>query len=334
MAHIKVYVCPTAMLNFQIQPDSDIPASRQLFDQIQFAIASGQYSSGHRLPSTRQLAMITGLHRNTISKVYQQLEDTGLVESVAGSGIYVKVPERATVAKSSSSAVVFSNLVKDTIDRLLELDGNLPQIKELFLEEIDWRLRCCERVLVTVPNRDISAGQIMQQELQQSLNIAVGLVELENLTDILAKYNFGTLVTNRYFIQEVLAIVPSGSFRVIPIDIYNYAKELTIIKNLPPQACLGIVSLSQGTLGIAASIVNSQRGDDLLVLTATINDTERLKALVRTAHTIISGPSSYDSVKNTIAAVRDDLIRIPEVIRSDNYIGEKSIELLKRELGV
>jgi GntR family transcriptional regulator len=174
----------------------------------------------------------------------------------------------------------------------------------------------------------------MQQELQQSLNIAVGLVELENLTDILAKYNFGTLVTNRYFIQEVLAIVPSGSFRVIPIDIYNYAKELTIIKNLPPQACLGIVSLSQGTLGIAASIVNSQRGDDLLVLTATINDTERLKALVRTAHTIISGPSSYDSVKNTIAAVRDDLIRIPEVIRSDNYIGEKSIELLKRELGV
>jgi GntR family transcriptional regulator len=141
-------------------------------------------------------------------------------------------------------------------------------------------------------------------------------------------------VTNRYFIQEVLAIVPSGSFRVIPIDIYDYAKELAIIKNLPTQACLGIVSLSEGTLGIASSIVNSQRGDDLLVLTATVSDTDRLKALVRTAHTIISGPSSYESVKHTIMMVREDLIRIPEVIRSDNYVGEKSIALLKRELGV
>ena len=42
------------MLNFHIQPDSDVSASKQLFDQIQFAIASGQYSAGHRLPSTRQ----------------------------------------------------------------------------------------------------------------------------------------------------------------------------------------------------------------------------------------------------------------------------------------
>jgi GntR family transcriptional regulator len=322
------------MLNFQIQPDSDTPASKQLFDQIQFAIASGQYSSGHRLPSTRQLAMITGLHRNTIGKVYQQLEETGLVESIAGSGIYVKVPERKRVDRSSSSTVALSHTIEETVERLLEQGCHLAQIKELFLEEIDWRLRCCERVLVTVPNRDISAGQIMQQELQQALNISVGLVALETLTEILAKYNFGTLITNRYFIQEVLTIVPSGSFRVIPIDIYDYAKELAIIKNLPTQACLGIVSLSEGTLGIAASIVNSQRGDDLLVLTAPVSDTERLKALVRTSHTIISGPSSYEAVKNAIVAVREDLIRIPEIIRSDNYIGEKSIALLKRELGV
>ncbi|MDJ0575238.1 MAG: GntR family transcriptional regulator, partial [Xenococcaceae cyanobacterium MO_234.B1] len=89
------------MLNFQIQSDSDIPASKQLFDQIQFAIASGQYPPNHRLPSTRQLAMITKLHRNTISKVYQQLEEAGLVESIAGSGIYVKAQERKTVESDS-----------------------------------------------------------------------------------------------------------------------------------------------------------------------------------------------------------------------------------------
>lgn len=78
------------MVQFRIQPDSEIPASTQLVNQIRYAIASRQFPPGHRLPSTRALAMQTGLHRNTISKVYRLLEDDGFVESVAGSGIYVR----------------------------------------------------------------------------------------------------------------------------------------------------------------------------------------------------------------------------------------------------
>lgn len=86
------------MLQFRIQPDSEIPASNQPFNQIRFAIASRQYPPGYKLPSTRALAMQTGLHRNTISKVYRQLEDDGLVESLAGSGIYVRAQGHEGVA--------------------------------------------------------------------------------------------------------------------------------------------------------------------------------------------------------------------------------------------
>ena len=322
------------MLNFQIQLDSDVPASKQLFAQIQFAIASGQYPPAHRLPSTRQLAMITGLHRNTISKVYQQLEETGLVESIAGSGIYVKLHERENTVKSDSPVVASVNAIKESIDRVLELGCTIKQIRELFIEEIDWRISCCDRVIVTVPQRDISAGEIMQQELQNSLACEVELIELENLPQLLEKINFGTLVTNRYFIKEVLTIVPPNSFRVIPIDMYDFKKELELIKALPSQACLGIVSLSEGTLSVASSIVNSQRGDDLLVLTSSLSDRDRLRAVIRAAHTIIAGYTSYDLVKAEIVAMREDLIRVPEVISTDNYIGEKSIKLLKRELGI
>ena len=66
-------------MRFHIQQESDIPASTQLYNQICFAIAARHYPPGHRLPSTRQLAMQTGLHRNTISKVYRQLEIDGVV---------------------------------------------------------------------------------------------------------------------------------------------------------------------------------------------------------------------------------------------------------------
>ena len=321
------------MLNFQIQSDSEVPASKQLFAQIQFAIASGQYPPAHRLPSTRQLAMITGLHRNTISKVYQQLEENGLVESIAGSGIYVKLHERDNKANESDSPVAASiRAIKEGVDRVLELGCTIDQVKELFFEEIDWRISCCDRVVVTVPHRDLAAGEIIQQELQTTLGIEIELIELEQLPKkILEKINFGTLITNRYFIKEVLAIVPPNSFRVIPIDIYDYNKELEIIKKLPPQACLGIVSLSEGTLSVASSIVNSQRGDDLLVLTSALSDRDRLRAVIRAAHTVIAGYTSYDQVKAEIMAMREDLIRIPDVISVNSYISEKSIKLLQRE---
>ena len=322
------------MLNFQIQSDSEVPASKQLFAQIQFAIASGQYPPAHRLPSTRQLAMITGLHRNTISKVYQQLEESGLVESIAGSGIYVKLHERENIIESDSPLAVSVNTVKESIDRVLELGCNIEQVKELFLEEIDWRIRCCDRVMVTVPQRDIGAGKIIQQELQDSFSIDIELIELEKLPQILEKINFGTLVTNRYFIKEVLGIVPPNSFRVIPIDMYDFNKELELIKTLPSQACLGIVSVSEGTLSVASSIVNSQRGDELLVLTSSLSDRDRLRAVIRASHTIITGYTSYDLVKEEIVAMREDLIRVPDVRRTDSYIGEKSIKLLQRELGI
>ena len=322
------------MLNFQIQSDSDVPASKQLFAQIQFAIASGQYPPAHRLPSTRQLAMITGLHRNTISKVYQQLEESGLVESIAGSGIYVKLHERENLGDADSPVADSIKAIKDGIENVLELGCTIEQVKELFLEEIDWRISCCDRIVVTVPERDLGAGEIIQRELQDTFAIEVELIELEKLPQILEKINFGTLITNRYFIKEVLEIVPPNSFRVIPIDMYDFNKELEIIKSLPSQACLGIVSLSEGTLSVASSIVNSQRGDDLLVLTSSLRDRDRLRAVIRAAHTVIADYMSYERVKSEIVAMREDLIRVPDVISTDNYIGEKSIKLLQRELGL
>ncbi|MEA5508248.1 GntR family transcriptional regulator [Crocosphaera sp. UHCC 0190] len=326
------------MLQFQIQSDSDIPASKQLFDQIRFAIASRQYPPGHRLPSTRQLATITGLHRNTISKVYQQLEESGLVESIAGSGIYVKaqrhedpsLPDSPLFSKYPHA----SQLIHKSLDELLWQGLTLTQVKELFLTAIDWRLRCSAKVLVTVPNRDLGAGELILQELEKALAIPVQLVPMEELAQILSKTQSGTVVTSRYFIAEAESIASPYATRVIPLDIYDYVKELAMIKELPTDTRLGIVSLSVGIISVAEILIHSLRGDDLLLIAAQASDRHQLLALVRSAQTIITDPASYPIVKQAILAVRDDLIRPPDVICSENYIGEKSINLLKRELGL
>lgn len=326
------------MVQHHIQPDSEIPASKQLFDQIQFAIASRQYPPGHKLPSTRQLAMETGLHRNTISKVYRQLEETGLVESIAGSGIYVKAQGHEGGTQRQSPILQqypqASRVVQQSLDELLSQGCSLSEARELFLAEIDWRLRCSARVLVTVESRDMGAGELMVQELESSLGIPVQLVPLEELEQTLERTNSGTVVTSRYFIQKAEAIAAPKSVRVIPVDIHDYGPEIEIVKSLPKDTCLGCVSLSEGILRIVDVIIHSLRGDDLLVITAQVHDKYKLNALVRSARTIISDQASYDIVKQTILAARDDLIRPPKLVCSENYIGTKSINLLKRELGL
>ncbi|AOY79211.1 GntR family transcriptional regulator [Moorena producens JHB] len=327
------------MVQYHIQQDSEIPASKQLFDQIQFAIASRQYSPGHKLPSTRQLAMETGLHRNTISKVYRQLEETGLVESHAGSGIYVKAQgheggNRRQVGILNQFSPEAYKVVQDSLNQLLGQGCSLNQARELFLSEIDWRLRCSARVLVTVESRDIGAGELMVQELEQSLGIPVQLVPMEELSEALDQTHSATVVTSRYFIGKAEAIVAPKSVRVIPVDIYDYEPELKLIKNLSKGSRLGVVSISSGILKIVEIIIHSLRGDELLVMTAQIKDNYKLKALVRSSQIIISDQASYQSVKDAILAAREDIIRPPKVIRCENYIGSKSINLLKRELGL
>ena len=326
------------MVQFHIQTDSDIPASTQLFNQIRFAIASRQFPPGHRLPSTRQLAMQTGLHRNTISKVYRQLENTGLVEAQAGSGIYVRAQGHEGGSKLKSAILdeypLANKVVQESLDHLLGQGCTLNQARELFLAEIDWRLRCSARVIVTAPTEDIGVGELMAKELEQALRIPIQLVAMEELGTFLDQISSGTVITSRYFIGEAELISAPRSVRVIPVDIYDYVQEIKLVGDLPKDSYLGLVSLSPGMLRSTEVIIHSIRGEDLLVMTALLSDAYKINSIVRSARTIFCDQPSFATVKAAINAAREDIIRPPQLVCCENYIGSKSINLLKRELGL
>jgi GntR family transcriptional regulator len=325
-------------VKFNIQAESDIPASTQLYNQILFAIASRQFPPGHQLPSTRQLAMQTGLHRNTISKVYRQLEEAGVVDAKAGSGIYVR--DQAAEGSARSRSPLLSQfpeahkLIQHTVDELLKHGCSLNQARELFLAEIDWRLRCSAQVLVAAPKHDLANGEMILRELKKALDIPMQLVPMEELEQILDQSQSSTVVTSRYFIAQAEALAAPKMARVIPIDIYNFEKEIKIIRELPKGHNLGVVSLSAETVGVAEVIIHSLRGDELLVLTAAAADRYKLDAMVRNAQSIICDEASFATVKTAITNAREDIIRPPQVIPFENFIDARSISLLKRELGL
>ena len=328
-------------MRFHIQQESEIPASSQLYNQICFAIAARHYPPGHRLPSTRQLAMQTGLHRNTISKVYRQLETDGVVEAIAGSGIYVRDQQKQKDLRGNSSASVRKKTIKDvdlevrkSVDELLNAGCTLQQTRELFTREIDWRLRCGARLLVSTPREDIGASLLIAEELAPHLEVPVEVVPMEELESVLESSSKGTVVTSRYFLQPIEEVARRHQVRAIAVDLSDFQKELTILKKLRSGSCVGIVSISPGILRAAEIILHSMRGNEILLMTANPDVGSRLIALLRAASHVICDSPSLPLVEHTLRQNRSQLMRLPQVHCAQKYLSASTIEELRKEIGV
>jgi len=70
--------------------DSTVSLRDQLRTQIALSILCGELTAGQRLPSTRDMARRYGIHANTASATYRQLEAQGWLEFRHGSGVFVR----------------------------------------------------------------------------------------------------------------------------------------------------------------------------------------------------------------------------------------------------
>ena len=321
-------------MRFHIQQEIDIPASTQLYNQICFAIAARYYPPGHRLPSTRQLAMQTGLHRNTISKVYRQLETDGVVEAIAGSGIYVRENLKKSFNSKNNLNTTPDLETKKAVDKLIKLGCTLQETRNLLTNEIDWRIKCGSRIIVSTPREDIGASMLIAEDLSPNINVPVEVIPMEELEKVLCNSNIGTIVTSRYFLQPLEKLAKQYRVRAIAVDLSDFQKELKIIKELKPGSCVGIVSISPGLLRAAEIIIHSMRGSDIVIMTTISDNSSRLLALLKASNYIVCDGPSLSVIENTLLKNRSQLMRVPQIICAKNYLSIKTINHLKAEIGV
>ena len=74
---------------FQLNFKSGKPVYLQVVDQVKAAAASGVLRAGEPLPSIRPLAEQLRINRNTVAKAYTELENQGVIETLAGKGCFV-----------------------------------------------------------------------------------------------------------------------------------------------------------------------------------------------------------------------------------------------------
>ncbi len=86
-----------AEIEASLDHGSDQALYQQIVDRIWNDAIEGTLEPGQRLPTVRQLAVDLGVHPDTVSRAYQQLERLGVVYSRPGAGTFVglKVPRQA-----------------------------------------------------------------------------------------------------------------------------------------------------------------------------------------------------------------------------------------------
>lgn len=72
-----------------IQPQGTLAIYEQIVNQLKSAIVTGELKAGEALPSIRGLAGELQVSVITTKRAYEELEQEGLIRSVAGKGFYV-----------------------------------------------------------------------------------------------------------------------------------------------------------------------------------------------------------------------------------------------------
>ena len=74
---------------FQIDRASPLPVYVQLAEQIRLLIRRGALGPGDPLPTVRELAVALGVNANTVTRVYRDLQQEGLLRLERGLGTSV-----------------------------------------------------------------------------------------------------------------------------------------------------------------------------------------------------------------------------------------------------
>jgi GntR family transcriptional regulator len=79
---------------FQIDRASPLPVYVQLAEQIRLLIHRGALGPGDPLPTVRELAVALSLNANTVTRVYRDLQQEGLLRLERGLGTFVAPRQR------------------------------------------------------------------------------------------------------------------------------------------------------------------------------------------------------------------------------------------------
>src|ERR671921_2345375 len=309
-------------MDLRINSKSHVPVHLQLEGQIKHLILMGNFEVGSRLPSIRAMAGFLRVNRNTVARVFSDLEREGYVESRRGSGVYVVEPpvdvedikRQEVLERVMDLAAAQGVSVEDLAYELLARSGAEPQDKLpiLFVE--------CTRAELD----QFSA------ELEEQLPVEVEKVLVEDLPDRVSEAEdlpWRLAVTTFFHIHEVQEIVEPRGIEVVALLAEATLASLQRLTELPSGTPVGVMGWGRTCMeNFSRSIEGA--GLDHLNFTQVYVNQESGEVLAALSEVEVVVCASVTARRLRELAAPQDL----EIIEEDRILDQGGIEMLGRIL--
>src|SRR5918998_636974 len=309
-------------MDLRINSKSHVPVHVQLEGQIKHLILTGNFEVGSRLPSIRAMAGFLRVNRNTVARVFSDLEREGYVESRRGSGVFVVEPpveaedlrRQEVLERVMDLAAAQGVPVDDLAYALLARAGAKPQKKTpiLFVE--------CTRVELDQ----------FSSELEEQLPVEVERVLLEDLADRVSDAEdlpWRLAVTTFFHIHEVQEVVEPHGIEAVALLAEATLESLQRLTELPSGTPVGVVGWGRTCMENLSSSLEGAGLDHLDFLQVYVDQgpEEVLDALGRVEAVVCA---SVTARKLRELDVPEEL----EIIEEDRILDQGGIEMLGKML--
>lgn len=110
--------------------NNSIPIYLQVINKIKSDVITGKLNLGDKMPSTRDLAKDLGINPNTASRIYNEMESSGLCFKKRGLGTFITESEEIVKTIKNEMA---DQLTKDFIEGMKKLDFSYDDMVNLIL---------------------------------------------------------------------------------------------------------------------------------------------------------------------------------------------------------
>lgn len=309
--------------SLDVERDSDVPISTQIFWQLAYQIDSGRLLPGSRLPPVRELGAALRVNPNTIRAVYRRLADAGYVTSRHGAGTRVadRPPQRR-------GAEALAGVVSELLRRAAHAGFTPDEVAAATFAAATERKRPGPRVHVLFAEcTNADAGY----DAERLVDAFPGMIEAEgalidDLPERLDRFHYDIVATTTFHADEA-QVLAAGRVPVVAMLVGpGYLELVHEIAGLPPGTRVGLVCANErGTENILETLrLSGSKGVE--IVPALIGETEQLKVVDESADLILMS-------REALAANLDRQMHDPNRIRSWSYeFDPAGLELLRRAI--
>ena len=304
-----------------VERDSDVPISTQIYWQLAYQIDSGRLAGGDRLPPVRDLGAALRVNPNTIRAVYKRLADAGYVTSRHGAGTHVadRPPQRRP-------AEALAGLVAEMLRRAAQAGFTADEVAAATFGAATERKRPGPHVHVLFAectNADATFDAERIASAFPEIVRAEGTL-LEELPERLDRFHYDLVATTTFHADEAQALV-AGRVPVVAMLVGpGYVELIREIAVQPPGTTVGLVCASaRGASNIAETLAFSG-STGVSVVMASLDDESEMARIDKEATLILLS-------REALSKGLDERFQRQERIREWTYEFDASgLELLRR----